>query len=122
VAVVAALEFGGQPLTVAATHLDTTVTRAAVQLRQVQGRLGGEPGPRVLLGDLNLRPTALALAGRRGWRPAVRARTFPSWRPDRQLDHVLLSGAVGAQAGRAVPAAVSDHLALVADLQAPDGP
>jgi endonuclease/exonuclease/phosphatase family metal-dependent hydrolase len=116
VAIAGTVVAGGERVALAATHLDNTPATAVAQLRHVQRRLVAEPAPRVLLGDLNLRPGLVALAGLRGWRRAPRARTFPSGRPDRQLDYVLASGPLWARGARVVGAPVSDHLAVVADL------
>lgn len=120
VALAATIHAGDHRLTVAATHLDWRLDRATSQLRHLQEWLAGWPGPRVLLGDLNLRPWRVAVATRRGWRRAARGLTFPAARPRRQIDHVLLdSRAVRARAGRVVAAPVSDHRALLAEIELP---
>jgi endonuclease/exonuclease/phosphatase family metal-dependent hydrolase len=45
--------------------------------------------------------------------------TFPSWRPNRAIDHILVSGPLQLQEMRALPAAASDHLALSIELDVP---
>jgi endonuclease/exonuclease/phosphatase (EEP) superfamily protein YafD len=73
------------------------------------------PGPRLLLGDLNL-PGPLA-ARVSGWRSLGRVRTYPAGRPRVQLDHVLASGRLPpVLATRAPMSEVSDHRALVVDV------
>jgi hypothetical protein len=53
-----------------------------------------------------------------GWRPLVRAATYPSSRPRVQFDHVLAHALDGARIGPAsvVRLPVSDHCALTVDL------
>jgi endonuclease/exonuclease/phosphatase family metal-dependent hydrolase len=46
--------------------------------------------------------------------------TFPSWRPQRAIDHILTTGGLECAGLRAVPAAQSDHLALSIELDVPD--
>jgi endonuclease/exonuclease/phosphatase family metal-dependent hydrolase len=46
--------------------------------------------------------------------------TFPSWRPQRAIDHMLVTPALGIAGMRAVPAALSDHLALSVELDVPE--
>jgi len=45
--------------------------------------------------------------------------TFPSWRPDRAIDHILLSNGLQQRSAEAVPAAFSDHLALAMSIDVP---
>jgi endonuclease/exonuclease/phosphatase family metal-dependent hydrolase len=45
--------------------------------------------------------------------------TFPSWRPQKAIDHILVSTPLMLQGMRAMPAADSDHLALSIDLDVP---
>jgi endonuclease/exonuclease/phosphatase family metal-dependent hydrolase len=107
-------------ITVACTHLSFVPGVNALQLRAVRRWLEHLPGPRVLLGDLNL-PAGLA---RRltGFTPLVTAPTFPSFGPRMQLDHALASGL---PAGSRVEGTVherlpiSDHRALEIRLELP---
>ena len=120
-ALLATLQAGSRPVTVAATHLSNKQGHNVRQLRELQGLLAARPAPRLLLGDLNLIPLALRLASRPGWPGSGRGDTFPSSRPNRQLDHVLRSdpaGVLRVRASRVVAAPVSDHRALVVDLEA----
>ena len=52
--------------------------------------------------------------------PANCVPTFPSWRPQRAIDHVLVTPALGIATMQAVPAAHSDHLALSVELDVPE--
>ena len=53
--------------------------------------------------------------------PACTVHTFPSWRPQRAIDHILLGEGLACAGMEAVPAAGSDHLALSVELQVPAG-
>lgn len=101
-------------LSVVCTHLSFSPVHALGQLRRLVAWSARLPRPLVLVGDLNL-PGALP-ARLTGWRPLVRAATYPSTRPRLQLDHALGDGAVRATAARAVLVAGSDHRAPVVDL------
>ncbi len=97
---------------VATTHLSFQVWRSVRQLRVALAFAGD--GPAVLLGDLNLPFPVLrvALAGS-GWRAAGAGKTYPSWRPNMQLDHVLRRGTAAGQV-RVGPRGPSDHLPVCA--------
>ncbi|HXT52103.1 MAG TPA: endonuclease/exonuclease/phosphatase family protein, partial [Thermoanaerobaculia bacterium] len=99
------------------------------QVRQLTDALGdrthgGRRRPLVVLGDFNcswsdearqLRPMAREL-GLRAYQPHRRAPTYPSRRPWRRLDWILVSGDLEFAAYRTLPNPVSDHLGVVADL------
>lgn len=102
------------PLSVVCTHLSFSPVHAVRQLRWLAAWAARLPRPLVLVGDLNL-PGALP-ARLTGWRPLVRAATYPSTRPRLQLDHALADGDVHAHAARTVRVAGSDHRAPVVDL------
>ena len=114
-AVVAELE---QPrLTVAATHLSFVPGMNVLQLRRLRAALADLPGPRLLMGDLNLPGRLPARVTR--WRPLVTGPTFPAPAPRLQIDHVL-ADALPADALRDVEILqlpLSDHRALVVDLE-----
>lgn len=115
VGLAAAIESPVGPLTVANTHLSFIPGWNALQLRRLAAAVRALPGPRLLLGDLNTGRPRLP-----GWRALARTRTYPAGAPDRQLDHVLVEG-VGAavREARAVRCPLSDHLALVVDVEFP---
>jgi endonuclease/exonuclease/phosphatase family metal-dependent hydrolase len=117
VLLVAVVDTPAGRLTVATTHLSFVPGWNAAQLWRVVEVLRGFPGPRVLLGDLNLPGP---LPGRlTGWRGLAREATYPADRPWVQLDHVLVSGdgLPAVRAARATRMPVSDHRALVVDLR-----
>jgi endonuclease/exonuclease/phosphatase family metal-dependent hydrolase len=100
------------------------------QVDDLLGQLEGLPRPLVLLGDLNLR--APIPAESTGWRPLATGDTYPRDDPRFQIDHVLWDegsdaglpggdgtrpgGRLSSVEGRAVDTGISDHRALVVDL------
>ena len=76
------------PITVGTTHLSFVPGWNGKQLRTFAADLRRLPGPRVLLGDLNMPPPFPRLLSR--WRPLARAATYPADEPRIQLDHVLV--------------------------------
>jgi endonuclease/exonuclease/phosphatase family metal-dependent hydrolase len=114
-AMIGRLETPLGPLTVANAHLSFVPGWNRVQLRSLIRDLRGFPGPRVLMGDLNMTPPT----PRRwtGLRPLAEAPTFPADVPDRQLDHILTDDP-SLRSGRcsAPILPISDHRPLIADV------
>jgi endonuclease/exonuclease/phosphatase family metal-dependent hydrolase len=107
----------GRPLRVIGTHLSHLSHGSIVQLRALH-RLVTVPGAAaVLAGDMNMwGPPLSALMP--GWTRAVRGRTWPSWRPLAQLDHILITDAVTVDGGgEVVRLWGSDHLPVRARLR-----
>ena len=102
-------------MTIATTHLSFVPLWNGKQLRTLTGDLSRLPGPRVLLGDLNMPPPfPRALTG---WRVLAKAATYPAWEPKIQLDHVLGSGDLPLVTSVESPElAVSDHRGLLVEL------
>lgn len=110
----------GQPLlTIACTHLSFVAGANVLQLRRVRSWLAGLPGPRVLLGDLNL-PGGLP-ARVTGWTPLFSGATYPAPTPRMQIDHALADGMPdGADwRGEVLQLPLSDHRAAAVDLTLP---
>jgi endonuclease/exonuclease/phosphatase family metal-dependent hydrolase len=110
------------PITVATTHLSFVPGWNVRQLRAAVRALRALPGPRVLLGDLNL-PGAVARAAT-GWRTLAGIATYPSLRPRAQLDHVLADPRGGRALGPVVQVSaphtpISDHRPLIVCLDPP---
>jgi endonuclease/exonuclease/phosphatase family metal-dependent hydrolase len=115
----ATIQVGSRPVTVAATHLSNRQGHNVRQLRELQRVAGSRAAPRLLVGDLNLPSTVLVVASRRGWPETGRGRTWPNSAPTQQLDHVLRNdpaGVIRLRGARVVAAPVSDHRALVVEL------
>lgn len=118
-AVVAAASVGGRPLSLAATHLSVDREEAAHQLEHVLDLLASRPPPRVLVGDLNLRPErAVPALERRGFIVADTATpTYPAAGPFLRIDHVAVEG-LEVEAVEVLEAApVSDHRPLVVQVR-----
>lgn len=114
---------GNDALTVAVAHLSLGAQSRRSQLDFIAELLGDHPHA-VLMGDFNCDPDQPEMQGL--YRkthlqpPAQCVPTFPSWRPQRAIDHMLVTPALGIAAMKAVPAALSDHLALSAELDVPE--
>lgn len=114
-AMVAQLDTPCGVMTVANTHLSFVPGWNRIQLRQLMRNLQGLPGPRVLMGDLNMSPAAANRCS--GLRPLASAPTFPLNCPDRQLDHILTDHpdlVVKQISAPVLP--ISDHRPLIIDV------
>ena len=76
------------------------------------------------MGDFNCdphRPEMQPLYRQTGLQPPAECvPTFPSWKPQRAIDHMLVTPSLAIASMRAVPAAQSDHLALSVELDVPE--
>ena len=115
VALVAEVAAPDGPVQVVTTHLSFLPLWNGVQLRRLRRSLGDGSRPALLLGDLNMGPERAARIT--GMRSLVSAVTFPAHEPVLQIDHVLGRGPVRTAGSRAVPLPISDHLALVAEVE-----
>lgn len=102
----------------AVTHLSLGARSRQLQL-DFLAELLGDAGRVVLMGDFNCSPEApemQVLYRRTRLQPPPRpVSTFPSWAPQRSLDHLLCAG-FQVREYRALPAAGSDHLAVAAEI------
>jgi endonuclease/exonuclease/phosphatase family metal-dependent hydrolase len=115
-AVVAQLETPAGPITVANTHLSFVPGWNRMQLRRLRRDLAGLPGPRVLIGDLNMTPPTPQDVTR--MRSLAAGCTFPADAPGRQLDHVLAdAGCLRAVRVETPELPISDHRALIVDVE-----
>jgi endonuclease/exonuclease/phosphatase family metal-dependent hydrolase len=105
--------------TIANTHLSFVPGWNIMQLRRVTRALAALPGPRFLLGDLNLPAPIPKLVTR--WRPlADGLATFPGPAPKIQLDHVLCHPAhapVSVRSAAAHSLSFSDHRIVTVDIE-----
>ena len=104
------------PVSVAVTHLSVWPPDTWVQLAAVVELLGRRPAPRILLGDLNLPPAHVVSRVRAaGLTLAGGPPSFPASQPFTRIDHIAVAGMrIGDVT--VVPAPVSDHRAVVAEL------
>jgi endonuclease/exonuclease/phosphatase family metal-dependent hydrolase len=116
--IVAEVDHGGRRWVVGCTHLSRNRRFAQRQLLRALDELSARPGPRVLLGDLNLAPAdVLPWSTAAGYRLLDGAPTH-STRQRRvtvRIDHVLTSGARVAEAS-VHDLGMSDHRAVSARL------
>ena len=114
---------GRAALTVAVAHLSLGSQSRRNQLDFIAELLSDLPHA-VLMGDFNCdpnRPEMQALYRHTGLQPPPQCvPTFPSWRPQRAIDHMLVTPGLHLATMQALPAAQSDHLALSVDLDVPE--
>ena len=113
---------GDEGLVVAVAHLSLGANSRRSQLAFL-GELLHDHHHAVLMGDFNCTPDVpeMELLYKRSHLrpPHAHVPTFPSWRPQRAIDHILVSAALRNGAGSALPAANSDHLALAMEIEVP---
>jgi endonuclease/exonuclease/phosphatase family metal-dependent hydrolase len=114
--VAAVLDSAHGPLTVVATHLSFVPGFNVAALRSIVRWAADLPRPLFLAGDLNLPGSVPSRIT--GWTPMVRTRSYPSFGPRVQLDHVLADGlpAHTGTTSRVWALPVSDHRAVGVDV------
>ena len=114
---------GEDALAVAVAHLSLGAQSRRAQVDFIAELLGNHAHA-VLMGDFNCDPDQPEMQGlyrhTRLQPPAGCVPTFPSWKPQRAIDHVLVTPALRIDAMQALPAAQSDHLALSVELDVPE--
>ena len=111
-------DVGGRPLVVHGTHMSHITHLSPAQYRRLAALLPPPDVPALLAGDMNMwGPPAASFF--RGWRRAVRGRTWPAHRPHSQLDHILVTPPVEVRAARVGAATGSDHRPVVVTLALP---
>ncbi|MBF8778725.1 endonuclease/exonuclease/phosphatase family protein [Pseudomonas fulva] len=113
---------GEDALVVVMMHLALGAKTRALQLGYIRELIGGYRH-QVLMGDMNTH--ANDLLERSPLRdlglvaPQVEA-TFPSWRPQRCLDHILLSSDLALERVEVLAQPISDHLPVAVEIRLPD--
>jgi hypothetical protein len=104
------------PLSIVGTHMSHLQYGSPRHYLTLNRLLRSEVRPDgVLLGDMNLwGPPVRAFL--RGWRRAVKGRTWPAWNPHSQIDHILVRGRVGVHTSAVLDALGSDHRPVRAEL------
>lgn len=101
--------------TVVCTHLSFVPGSNIRQLRRVMRWMQGLPGPRILMGDLNLPQAVVRRITRAA--PLARGATFPQMQPMVQIDHILSPDPLPAvRQIRLARPPLSDHLPLAVEL------
>lgn len=112
---------GEEALAVVVMHLSLGARTRSRQLAYIRELIGGYKH-QVLMGDMNthakdllehspLRDLGLVA-------PQIEA-TFPSWRPQRCLDHILLSSQLTLERVAVLAQPISDHLPVAVDIRLP---
>ncbi len=113
---------GEDALAVVMMHLSLGAKTRVRQLAYIR-ELIGEYRHQVLMGDMNTHASDLLLHSPLRdlglLAPQVEA-TFPSWRPQRCLDHILLSPSLTLEAVRVLAQPISDHLPVAVEIRLPD--
>lgn len=118
-------EWGGAEIDIVSVHLDFLIPRVRrQQILQLAERMLPRGRPIVVVGDLNCcwkwEPRSMRLLmetlGLEAHEPEATAPTFPSKRPLRRLDWVLVSRELAYDGYHTLPIPLSDHLGVVADL------
>lgn len=119
------LEFGEGPesLRICGLHLALGRRARGKQLDFISALLADSPNV-VVMGDLNAGCDAQEMrrfvqdSGLR--EPACDQATFPSWRPVRRIDHILVSENLKVSAAHVVDYPLSDHLPISVELEIPE--
>lgn len=112
------------PLVLVIMHLSLSDSAQRQQLSFINNLIG-EFNHVVLMGDMNthaekiLHDSPLQNAGLVAL-PGV-SHTFPSWRPEKALDHILISRDLLVKRAEVVTFPVSDHLPIALEFTLPDG-
>jgi len=117
--VICQLDVEGAPVAAVSTHMTHLTYGSPIHFRRLRRALhdlGGPASASVVGGDMNLWGPLVSLQ-LPGWRRAVKGRTWPSWGPHSQLDHLLVGKGLRVLGGRVVDERASDHLPVVARLR-----
>jgi endonuclease/exonuclease/phosphatase family metal-dependent hydrolase len=119
---VTTVDIAGRPFTVCGTHLPVLKDPVWRLRRSLRRALPPADRPAALVGDMNMWGWCVDLlvggpGGRRGWRRAVRGRTYPAHRPHSQTDHIVVTRPVEVLDAHVVPLVRSDHRPVRARLR-----
>ncbi|PXB98661.1 endonuclease, partial [Pseudomonas aeruginosa] len=113
---------GADALVVVMMHLALGARTRTRQLAYIR-ELIGDYRHQVLMGDMNTHAVDLLenspLRDLGLMAPQVEA-TFPSWRPQRNLDHILLSSDLALERVDVLDQPISDHLPVSVEIRLPD--
>ena len=111
---------GADALVVVIAHLSLGPAARMRQLGFIAELIGSHRHV-VVMGDLNTPPSSPELKmlyTRTALEPPHESpATFPSWRPTRAIDHILVSGSIDVERRWALPHPVSDHLPVAATIR-----
>jgi endonuclease/exonuclease/phosphatase family metal-dependent hydrolase len=105
----------GDALQLVALHLTSRLPHGPPQQLRRLARAVPREGPAVIAGDCNFWGPGVR-AFLRGWRRAVRGRTWPARHPHSQIDHILVRPVIEVVEGEVLPNVGSDHRPIRARL------
>lgn len=118
------MKTSGEPLLICIMHLALGKRARARQLAYIGG-LVAERAHLVVMGDFNCgieSPELQELVSRTHLQlPTENLKTFPSWRPTRKYDHILISSALNLRQTRVLEYTHSDHLPICVEVELPEG-
>jgi endonuclease/exonuclease/phosphatase family metal-dependent hydrolase len=119
------LNFGGESgLTVAVVHLALGQLARASQLKYLHEKLQGQRHV-VVMGDFNAEAESTKLSqfceALNLDAPTRTVASFPSWKPQRSLDHILVSRTLKTGAAEVIDVGYSDHLPVAVKVEWPEG-
>ena len=122
-AIMAVYGSGSESLAVFMLHLALSRRARMRQLALISERVN-EHQHVILMGDMNCRPGSpeMKLLFQRTClrEPIEETLTFPSWRPQHYIDHIMVTPELEVQKVQALHHAYSDHLPIVMELLIPD--
>lgn len=114
---VVAVEVGGVPFTVVGTHLPLLKDPVWRLRPAIRATLPALHQPAALAGDMNMWGWCISRLVPKGWRLAVRGRTYPAHRPHSQTDHILVTPVVDVVEATVIAQVMSDHRPIRARLR-----
>ena len=120
---VARLEYGRRPLVLMIVHLALGRRARLRQINYISAMVRRHENV-VIMGDLNFRSESGEMAHllrRSGLREPIHGlHTFPSWRPHRNIDHILVSPSLQVRKAEVIECQYSDHLPVAAQVSLRD--
>jgi endonuclease/exonuclease/phosphatase family metal-dependent hydrolase len=113
----AEIDVDGTNLTVVGTHFAHLEQGAVLQTRALRRGLPPTDRAAAFIGDMNMWGWTIDAMTPQGWRRAVRGKTWPAWRPQHQIDHLLVTPSVEVVRAEVLPDEGSDHLPIRARLR-----
>ncbi|MCW9023674.1 MAG: endonuclease/exonuclease/phosphatase family protein [Gammaproteobacteria bacterium] len=122
-AIMAVYDSGKSPLAVFILHLALS-KRARLQQLEYISEMVNEFPHAIVMGDMNCKVNSREmrlLFDKTGLRePLEELHTFPSWRPQSHIDHILVTSDLKVKNMQALSHDVSDHLPLSMEIELPD--
>lgn len=121
-AILARFGEGEDALVVVMMHLALGTRARSMQLAYIRELIGGYRH-QILMGDMNTHASDLLLNSPLrdlGLLAPQAEATFPSWRPKRCLDHILLSPTLTLERVEVLAQPISDHLPVAVEIRLPD--